>query len=169
MPLFNSDLANYNIGYLPSYLSNTGKTNEEVSGDITLKLGDTEYTGDNIVYNYDTDSDTYYITLTKNNLDVIRIEYHDTQYSCYISYYDDTGTLDHTDSAQDPSSYPLYMHLNREVYNINPLYNTFFDSLGGGNNIDVDYTIEDNQMIIAMTCGENSANVTIPIVDNVAY
>lgn len=54
-------------------------------------------------------------------------------------------------------------------YQVNPAYKDFFDSLGGGSSIDVEYTIEDSQMVIAMTCGDNTANVTIPIVDNVAY
>ena len=168
-PLFGFD-ENCNIGYLANYYSDTGTTNEQVSGDITLKLGNTEYTGDNIVYNYDTDTGICYITLTKNNLDVISIRYYDWAYECDIAYYDDTGAIDHTDTAQDPSSYQLNMYLNKEIYNINPLYNTFFDSLGGGGaGIDVDYETTDTQVVVTMTSGSNTATISFDLADIKEY
>lgn len=168
-PLFGFD-ENCNIGYLTNYYSDTGTTNEQVSGDITLKLGNTEYTGDNIVYNYDTDTGIYYITLTKNNLDVISIRYYDWADECDISYYDDTGAIDHTDTAQDPSSYQLNMYLNKEIYDINPLYNTFFDSLGGsGAGIDVDYETTDTQVVVTMTSGSNTATISFDLADIKEY
>ena len=169
-PLFGSGMEYYNIGSLSNYYRTTGKTNEQVSGDITLKLGDTEYSGDNIVYNYDTANDIYYVTLTKNNLNVIHIAYDNSQHDCNISYYDDTGVLDHTDSAQNPSSYPLHMYLNRDVYNINPLYNAFFDSLGGGGaGINVEYETTDTQVVVTMTSGSNTATISFDLADIKKY
>ena len=136
---------------------------------------------------------------SSGNCDYIIIESGNNRYECKYNsdgthtYYIGTsydigyGPEWTYDTEIDQSSFPVSniyafkenIDANKETvyaYKVDPDYKNFFNSLGGsstgstgGDTIDVDYAIENDQMIITMTCGSNSTNVTLDIADNLSY